>query len=145
MAKSQKYNLPFYEEVRKTKKCLILNGHSTIRGHSSLKNEKLTDDIVLSNYLVYKNKKIIFCPTSYIDFYAKELKKRLPDIKIGKNSVYISSYDYICHRFGKKIPAIHQETEESLYINGNKINKIKLKVLRKAFAESLLATLNHFS
>jgi len=140
----KKYYFPFYEKIKKARKSLILNGHSMVVGHESLGKEKLKEDIVISDWMKLDGHFIRFAPKKLADFYAKELRKRLPELKIGRNSVYTSSYDYICYKFGKngKIPVIHQETEESLYMNGNKIDRKKLETLRKAFAESLKATIN---
>ena len=148
-----KYFLPFYKKIGVAEKTIIFNGHSTVAGHSGLGKEKFNDDIVLSNYMIDKGKRIYFAPNKYLDFYAKELKKRAPFLKIGKNSVYSSVYDHICAKFGwdgksargKRVPVIHQETDEGLYIQNNKINLKKLKRLRKVFAESLLATMEHFA
>jgi hypothetical protein len=146
----ERYSLPFYKSIQNTKKGLILNGHSTIAGHSSLGNEKLQDDIVLSSFLIAEGEKIQFCPDYIIAKYKDELKKRLPDLKIGVNSVYLDSYDQMCVMFGGnfngmnsvRVPIIHQETDENLYINKNgKVIKENVEKLRKAFAESLYYTM----
>jgi hypothetical protein len=144
----KKYAFPFYKKIDNFKGKLILNGHTTISGHSSLK-ETLHHQIVISNIMKRKGKVIKFAPDEIIDIYVSELKKRLPNIKIGINSVYVDVYDYICDKFGwkkegKGIPSIHQETDESLYIKDNKLNKKKLKKLSSVFAKSLEETYKRF-
>ncbi len=124
-----------------------------IAGHGSLGKEKIKEDIVISDWLELNKKKIQFAPKKLADFYAKELRKRLPELKIGRNSVYTSSYDYICASFGTdkkskdkfKAPVIHQETSEELYIKNNKIDYKKLNILKKAFAESLKTAINFWN
>lgn len=147
-----KYTIPFYKKIKKEKKTLILNCHTTIKGHDSLGEESLEEDIVLSDYLELNGEFLRFAPVALVDFYAGELKKRLSNVKIGRNSAYISGYDYICYLFGTdklglkdRVPVIHQETEESLYMEGNKVNRKKLDNLRKAFAESIYETMKHFN
>jgi len=148
----KKYYFLFYKQIGKIDKKLILNGHSTIAGHQSLGKEKLNADIVLSNYLKYERKIIKFAPDEYLDFYENEIKKRMPFLKIEKNSIYISTYDAICYKFGwdgiskktGRVPVIHQETNEKLYMDSNKINFKKLKILRNCLAKSLFATMKHF-
>lgn len=73
----------------------------------------------------------------------------MPNIKIGINSIYVEVYDYINEKFGwkkewKGIPLIHQETDESLYIKDNKLNKKQLNKLSKIFVESLEETYKRF-
>lgn len=147
-----KYYYPFYEQIRQTGKSLILNGHSTVAGHGSMGVEKLDWDIVLSDWLEYQGKVIRFAPPGYIDFYATEIQKRRPALRIGKTSVYSSTYDGVCVSFGwdgeepqdNRVPVIHQETDEGLYITSNQIDEQNLRNLRSLFAESLWVTMQHF-
>lgn len=149
----KKYYYPFYEKIKKTKKTLILNGHSMIAGHASLGEEKIEEDIVLSDWCNLNGRRIQFAPKKLVDFYADQLRKRLPNLKIGRNSVYVSSYDYICAIFGTgnekgnhdRVPVIHQETNENLYLRNNKIDYKKLNFLRKVFAEAISSTIDRFS
>jgi len=148
----EKYYFPFYKKITNAEKTIILNGHSMIAGHESLGAENLKEDIVISDWEKLNGKLIKFAPKELADFYASELRKRLPNLKIGRNSVYTSYYDHICAIFGtdkktkedNRVPVIHQETLESLYMEGNKVNGRKLEILRKAFAESLLSTVNYY-
>lgn len=147
------YSYPFIEEIKSTKKTLLLNGHSMVAGHSSLGNEDLSDDIVLSDWLKYNGQVIRFAPKEIIDFYAQEIKQRLPKLKIGRNSVYTATYDHVCATFGwdgisqhdeSRIPVIHQETNEALYLEGDTVIPEKITVLKRAFTEAILETMKHF-
>lgn len=147
------YYLPFYEAVKQTSKSLILNGHSTVVGHASLGTQVLKWDIVLSDSLEYRGQLIRFAPAGYIDYYAAEINQRLPHLRIGKNSVYLSVYDHLCVTLGwdglstqnHRVPVIHQETDESLYITDGQLDRSKLQSLRQVFAMSILATMRHFA
>ncbi len=147
----KKYYEPFINRIEKTKKSLILNGHSTIAGHGSLDNKKLGYHILLLNYFIVSGKKKVCAPLKIIKHYAIELKKRFPNLKIGLNKEYNHGYETIGVEFGtdqicegRKVPVILQETDESLYMKGDKINYQKLNRLRKAFASSLLSTMEKF-
>ncbi len=140
----RKYTFPFYKKIEKFKGKLILNGHTTISGHSSMEKD-LPHQIVISNIMKKGKSTRKFAPDNIIKIYVDELRKRLPDVKIGINSIYVEVYDYLCDRFGWKekgrgIPLIHQETDENLYIENNKLNQKKLNRLKKIFAESLIET-----
>lgn len=144
-----KYAIPFYKKIEKFNGDIILTGHTTIDGHSSLKTS-LSHHIILSNVGVMQKREIRkFAPDKLIKIYSEELKKRLPWIRIGFNSVYTEVYDYFSDRFGWQekgngIPLIHQETDESLYIRSNKINVKQLNKLKRVFAESLVETAKRF-
>ncbi|MDP3989779.1 MAG: N-formylglutamate amidohydrolase [archaeon] len=140
----KRYAFPFYKKIEHFKGNLILNGHTTITNHSSL-NQQLKHQIVISNIQIKGNKVRKFAPDKLIKIYVEELRNRLSGIKIGVNSVYVNVYDHFCDKFGWKknkggIPIIHQETDESLYIKGNKLDVRKLNKIRKAIAESLAET-----
>lgn len=147
----QRYSLPFYNKLKKMKKLLALNGHSTITGHESLNSEDVAD-IDISEHREVFGKVIQCAPKEVADFYADELRKRLPNLRIERNTSYssVQIYDYICDYFGWdgkskkgfKFPIIHQETNENLYIENNRINYRKLNTLKNAFAESLSSTIN---
>lgn len=143
-----RYANSFYRQISSYSGKLALNGHTTIAGHSSLTGE-LSEHIILSDYFLIGKKKIVSAPVGLIECYADELKRRLPWLKIGLNTeVYINVYDHILYRFGYRrgggIPMIHQETDEALYIEGNRLKRWKLERLRRAFASALLATAERF-
>ncbi len=152
----KKYLLPFHKKISATRKSFILEGHSFIKGSLDNKGKKIEDDITLSDFVnSYLDPKggIRTAPEGYLDFYAEELRKRLPGLVIGKNSVYTSVYDHILsmnswdgkQEKGNRVPMIHQETDEGLYIRNKKPDMKAISKLRRAFADSLYETIKHFS
>ncbi|MBS3079486.1 N-formylglutamate amidohydrolase [Candidatus Pacearchaeota archaeon] len=150
-----KYLLPFYSKIKKIKKSFILDGHSFIKGVKDNKGKLLEDDIILTNLVKSEFDPVEglkTCPDKYLEFYYQELKKRLPDLKIGVNSAYQTVYDHILSEnswdgLGEKngrVPIIHQETNESLYIKHGKPIKKEVNQLRKSFAEALYKTMKEF-
>lgn len=144
---SHKYLHPFHKEIEDT----IAQGISfLLDAHSTISSRGITNDqIELMNYQITgpNEEKTIFCPDIFIETYAEELAKRLPDIKITVNeSRYDKVYGHICwkhsinadKRVGNKVPAILQETNQSLYLNGDGTPDIKqMETLRRTFAEAL--------
>ena len=122
-------------------------------GHASLGSQVLKWDIVLSDSLKYNGQLIKFAPAGYIDFYAGEINKRMPNLIIGKNSVYLFVYDHLCATLGwdgssnknHRVPVIHQETNESLYIIDDQLDLPRLHHLQQVFAEAILATMQYFN
>ena len=92
-----------------------------------------------------------FSPNAYIETYAEELQRRLPEVRVTINaSEYPSVYGHVCAehsvdafgRAGRRVPAIFQETCERLYREPGKAPDLfALNRLRRAFAESLQATI----
>jgi hypothetical protein len=140
-----KYAAKYYKQIASFKKGVIFSGHTTVSGHSSL-DVKLKDQIIISSYLLVSKKVVRYAPDELIKLYVSELKRLLPKVKIGINSAYLETYDYLADKFGWKnarvgLPMIHQETDESLYIVNNKLDRKKLNKLREIFANALyLAT-----
>lgn len=139
----KKYHRTFYDKIRDIKPKLILNGHSTVAGHGSLKNKKLNRDIFLVNNSTEYNNKYGRIYKEVSDFYIKELERRLPHLKIGIQNIYSDVYDYIFKATKARIPILTQETNEKLYIKRNRVDLGKVRVLKKAFAEALLETVRH--
>jgi hypothetical protein len=146
----KKYIFPFYKKIENTQKSLILEGHSTVSNHHSLGNSSLNYDIVISNTQIDKDlkNKEIFCPEYILKIYKEEIEKRMPELKVGINSVYTDINDILASKFGssklkegKKCALIHQETDENLYITNNKPDMFKISKLRKVFADSLVETM----
>jgi hypothetical protein len=140
----RKHVEPFFKRVGKFKGKLILNGHTTIAGHSSME-EELNYDIFVYDQGMIRGRKRIFAPNGLVERYATELRQRLPRLRIGVNPpLYVDVYDRFCYDFGWRrsgggIPTIHQETDEGLYIKNNRMIPAKVRQLRNAFAESLRA------
>lgn len=144
---AHKYLYPFHKEIEET----IVQGMSfMLDAHSTISSRGVADNqIELMNYQLTgaNEEKTVFCPDIFIETYAEELAKRLPDIKITVNeSRYDKVYGHICwknsvnspKRIGEKVPAILQETNQSLYLNGDGTPDIKsLETLRRTFADAL--------
>jgi len=144
---SEKYLHPFHKKIETAiaqGKSFILDAHSTISSQGVKDNQ-----IELMNYQITVPEKEItyFCPDEFIETYAKELTKRLPEIKITVNkSRYDKVYGHVCgqhsvnspRRVGSKVPAILQETNQCLYLNSDGTPDIKaMETLRRTFAEAL--------
>ncbi|MFA5127613.1 MAG: N-formylglutamate amidohydrolase [Patescibacteria group bacterium] len=145
----KKYCYKYYDKISRFNGVIIFNGHTTIAGHSSLK-EKLRHRIVISNITKVGEKTRKFAPDDLVKIYVNELRKHLPGVTIGINSAYMDVDEYICDKFGWRnngsgIPIIHQETDEGLYIKNNKLDRKKLNKLRDIFAEALLETVNKYA
>jgi hypothetical protein len=144
---SQKYLFPFHSGIEET----IAQGmRFMLDAHSTISSRGVTDNqIELMNYQItgHEKKTTFFCPDKFIETYADELSKRLPEIKITVNeSRYDKVYGHVCghhsinsdKRVGNKVPAILQETNQSLYLNSNGTPNINaIETLRRAFAEAL--------
>jgi len=157
----EKYHLPFHEEIKKTKKIFILDGHSTSTGLKDLEGDKVKKDIIVSNW---ENSRydpeggMFTCPDEYLDCYLEELDKRLLNHKIErvthqeieKNTTYDTTYSHIQHTYGLnefkakngRVPLIFQETNEDLYVTkDDKMDIQKIEELRRIIAESLMSML----
>lgn len=129
----------------------ILGGASFLfDGHSTVTARGVADDqIELMNYQHSRldRERVVYCPDSVIETYARELRKRLPGVRITVNaSDYHSVHGHVCAahsinaqaRVGPKVPAFIQETNEHLYKNSDRTpNVTAIDRLRRAFAESL--------
>lgn len=151
----KRYLDPFYEKIQKTRKTFILDCHSFVKGSldnegKEIKNDIILTDIVTSNLDPKGGLKT--APEGYLDFYRRELKKRLPELTIGKNSFYNSVYDHILamnswdgiRMKGNRVPIIHQETNEKLYISNGKPDMKAIARLKRAFSDSVYQTMKHF-
>ncbi len=86
------------------------------------------------------------CPDKLIETYAEEVAKRLPKIRIAVNpKKFQNTYGHIMAFHGlngsgpeqNQVPLIMQETDEGLYLDGDKFDKEMHETLRRAFAEAL--------
>jgi hypothetical protein len=145
---ARKYLKPFHYDISKKivkdKINFMLDGHSTVTSHGVADNQ-----IELMNYQVspINSTKTVFCPDAFIEIYAEELAKMLPEIKISVNeSEFDTVYGHVCgqhsinsmKRKGARVPAILQETNQKLYMNRDMTPDIfAIETLRRVFAESL--------
>jgi len=145
---AKKYLVPFHHKISghisQRKKWFMLDAHSTITSRGVDDNQ-----IELMNYQisVTDNTRTYFCPDIYVETYANELTKLLPETKVTVNeSRYDTVYGHICgqhsvnayNRIGNRVPAILQETNQHLYMYDDGIPNLEaLETLRRAFAEAL--------
>ncbi|MBN2384598.1 N-formylglutamate amidohydrolase [bacterium] len=149
---SDKYLLSFHSTIETaiiSGAEFILDGHSTVTARGVSENQ-----IELMNFQQVNSEKEpdYFCPDVFVTIYAEELRKRLPEIKVSVNeSEYYRVYGHICaqhsvnafSRVGKRVPALIQETNESLYKNADRtVNVMALNRLRHAFAHAIYSTMN---
>ena len=87
------------------------------------------------------------CPDALIETYANEVAKKLPKIKIAVNPrKFQNTYGHIMAYHGLngvgpegiQVPLILQETDENLYLDGDKFDEETHETLRRAFAEALI-------
>ncbi|MBN1830104.1 MAG: N-formylglutamate amidohydrolase [Deltaproteobacteria bacterium] len=121
----------------------LLDGHSTITARGVEDNQ-----IDLMNFQLSPLDEAprYYCPAKYVETYANELQKRLPDVRVTVNSSdYYTVYGHVCaehsvnamSRVGKKVPAFIQETNERLYKNPDKSPNVEaINGLRRIFAEA---------
>jgi hypothetical protein len=127
----------------------LLDGHSTVPARGVGQNQ-----IELMNFQhsPLDEHPQVFSPPIFIETYAEELARRLPEVKVTVNaSEYCTVYGHVCAahsidamgRVGNRVPAILQETSERLYRNPDgALNATALNRLRRAFAEAMFETLN---
>ncbi|MGB8951162.1 MAG: N-formylglutamate amidohydrolase [Candidatus Aminicenantales bacterium] len=144
---SRKYLRAFHrtiaEEIARGK-TLMFEGHSTVSARGVSDNQV---DLMNMQITQIDGKPRYFCPDLYVETYANELQKRLPEVQVTINqSEYIKTYGHVCaehsinaiQRKGNKVPAILQETNERLYKNPDRTPNVEaLNGLRRIFAESL--------
>lgn len=124
----------------------LLDGHSTVTARGVA-----DDQIDLMNFQHSSLDRTPrqYSPGIYVETYAAELRKRLPDIRVTVNSSeYYTVYGHVCSehsvnamgRVGKRVPSIIQETNERLYRNPDGTADVKaINRLRRVFAESVYA------
>jgi hypothetical protein len=122
----------------------MLDAHSTLTARGVADNQ-----IELMNLQVSgpDGEPTYFCPDVFIESYASELERLLPEVKVTVNeSRYDQVYGHVCgqhsvkamNRVGNKVPAILQETNQNLYLNPDRTPDIEaLERLRRAFAQAL--------
>jgi hypothetical protein len=147
---AEKYLLAFHRSIEENIVSgaeFLLDGHSTVTARGVADNQV---DLMNFQHSPLDEKPRHFSPDVYVETYAVELAKRLPDVKVTINSSdYFKVYGHICAehslnawgRAGNRVPAIIQETNERLYKNPDRTPNVEtINRLRTAFAESIQAT-----
>ena len=126
----------------------LFDGHSTVTARGVADNQI---DLMNFQHSRLDDGPLYYSPDSYVETYATELRKRLPDVTVTVNaSEYCTVYGHICAahsvnamtRIGLRVPALIQETNQHLYTNADKTpNASAINRLRRAFAEALSETL----
>jgi len=148
-----KYHMPYHLQIAKTEKIFILDGHSMNDAAIDIQANKKVYDIDISNFQQSKYHSpegFYSAPQKYLDIYANELQKRLPNLTIGINATYCNTYGHIMaehgttliHKDNKKAPLLLQETNEKIYLNNGKPDMVAINSLRHIFAEAIKVTLN---
>jgi len=148
---SSRYLKPFHlmiENYIAEGATFLLDGHSTVTARGVADNQI---DLMNFQHSRFDKGPIYYCPEIYIETYASELRKRLPDVKVTVNSSeYYTVYGHVCaahsvnemKSVGRKAPALIQETNERLYKNVDRTpNVLAINRLRRAFAESIQETM----
>ena len=146
---SKKYLTTFHKAIED---CIesgvefLLDGHSTVTARGVADNQI---DLMNFQHSYLDEKPQYYSPNIYVESYATELRKRLPEVKVTVNSSeYYTVYGHVCAehsvnaigRVGNKVPAIIQETNERLYKNPDRTPNVEaINRLRRAFAESIHA------
>jgi predicted double-glycine peptidase len=149
----EKYLLPFHRSIESS---IVTGAEFLLDGHSTVATRGMSDrQIDLMNFQESSldDGRRVFSPDVYIETYAAELRKRLPDVEVTVNaSEYHDVYGHVCgahsvnamRRIGKQVPAVLQETCEVLYRRPDgRVDVEAVNRLRRAFAESIHATLRH--
>ena len=136
------------EESIRAGATFLLDGHSTVTARGVADNQ-----IDLMNFQNSRldDGPLYYSPAAYIETYAAELRKRLPDVKVTINaSEYCTVYGHVCAAHsvnaltgsGSRVPALIQETTQQLYTNADGTPNVSaINRLRRAFAEALSETL----
>ena len=126
----------------------LFDGHSTVTARGVADNQI---DLMNFQHSALDDGPLYYCPDIYVETYAAELRKRLPDVNVTVNaSEYYTVYGHVCaahsvnafSRVGSRVPALIQETNERLYKNADRTPDVRaINRLRRAFADSLSVTL----
>jgi hypothetical protein len=146
----EKYLLALHRSIEQK---IVSGAEFLLDGHSTVTARGVADDqIDLMNFQHSPpdGRPKHFSPDVYIETYAAELTKRLPDVKVTINSSeYLKVYGHICAehsvnemgRLGRRVPALIQETNQHLYKNPDGTANVgAINRLRRAFAESMQET-----
>jgi hypothetical protein len=127
----------------------LFDGHSTVTARGVADNQI---DLMNFQHSHLDDGPLYYSPDAYVETYATELRRRLPDVKVTVNaSEYYTVYGHVCAahsvnaltRVGSRVPAFIQETNERLYKNADRTPSVPaINRLRRAFAEALAETLH---
>lgn len=127
----------------------LLDGHSTIEARGVAGNQI---DVMNFQHSHLDDGPKYYSPLAYAETYVEELQRRLPEVHVTLNgSEYYDVYGHVCAahsvnavaRVGRQVPALIQETCQSLYVDANNApDVLAIDHLRRAFAEAIHATLN---
>ena len=148
---AERYLKPFHQSIEENilaGATFLFDGHSTVTARGVADNQI---DLMNFQHSHLDDGPLYYCPDAYVETYAAELRKRLPDVKVTVNaSEYYTVYGHVCAahsinaltRAGSRVPAFIQETNERLYRNADKPPSVTaVNRLRRAFAEALAETL----
>jgi len=136
----------FIEDCIESGAEFLLDGHSTVTARGVIDNQI---DLMNFQHSYLDEKPRHYSPDVYVEAYATELRRRLPEVKVTVNSSeYYTVYGHVCaehsvnsmDRVGTRVPAIIQETNERLYKNPDRTPNVEaINRLRRVFAESIYA------
>lgn len=148
---SSRYLQPFHSLIEHNiaeGATFLLDGHSTVTARGVADNQI---DLMNFQHSQFDKEPLLYSPEIYVETYASELRRRLPDVKVTVNSSeYYSVYGHVCAAHsvnamkpvGARAPALIQETNERLYKNADRTpNVLAINRLRRAFAESIEETM----
>jgi len=150
---AETYHKDFHSRLsRLANKVLIIDGHSTYRGHKDTSDNVVTEDIIILNWQHSKyelEKGLQTAPQYYLEIYVENLQKRLPGLTITANTKYLSTYGHVMASHGWdgvgergiRAPLLSQETSEDLYMSHGVPLYGEIEHLRRIFAEAIEATM----
>jgi hypothetical protein len=146
---AKKYVMTFHKSIED---CIESGAEFLLDGHSTVTARGVTDnqiDLMNFQHSHLDEAPRYYSPDVYIEAYAAELRRRLPEVKVTVNSSkYYTVYGHVCAehsvnamgRVGNRVPAIIQETNERLYKNPDRTPNVEaINRLRRIFAESIHA------
>ncbi|MDD5475176.1 MAG: N-formylglutamate amidohydrolase [Syntrophales bacterium] len=149
---SERYLKTFHREIEEKitdGAVFLFDGHATVTARGVGDNQI---DLMNFQKALMDKGPIQYCPEEYVETYASELRKRLPEVEVTVNrSEYWKVHGHVCAahsvnsftREGSRAPAFIQETNMRLYTGADGTPDIRaINRLRRAFAESLSLTVN---
>src|SRR4030043_241514 len=122
----------------------LFDGHSTVTARGVADNQI---DLMNFQHSTLDKTPVYYSPEVYVETYASELRRRLPEVKVTVNSSeYYTVYGHVCAahsvnemgRGGLRVPAFIQETSEGLYKNPDRTpNVMAINRLLRGFGVSL--------
>ena len=148
---AERYLAAFHQSIEDN---IVAGSNFLFDGHSTVTARRVADnqiDLMNFQHSALDDGPLYYCPDMYVETYAAELRKRLPDVNVTVNaSEYYTVYGHVCaahsvkafSRVGSRVPALIQETNERLYKNPDRTPDVQaINRLRRAFADALSETL----